>query len=319
MNIHLLCFPGDGPDGGSAAWHHSRVFPRHYSAPGWRCAGIYSAPAGGARQRLLGQVPEWPGHLQLLRGAARETGEVAAWGERATSVIGLWLLSGEVQFFGCPHPGHCILQCSTLGNWNETANLTVGSSSLARNRVVVSYYSRGRLQLSSVCTTLSYITLTLAENAAVGGAQHHIHGPTLPLWTVSSSSISTQWCHSCLNQCSGLFCLFTHPAAGMLVIILSLATKRVWGNDIRCHMVNVWLWSSGLNENNLLFLMVFFFMKHTFTRWVRAGLKWKKCQIRIWRHIYCRSVVYRFGNKSECLKETTLIKWKEEIINRNEM
>lgn len=85
--FHLGCFLGNGPDGGSAARHHCGVFPRHGSAPGWWCAGIHSAPAGGTRQRLSGQVPEWPGHLQVLRGAAGEIGEAAAWGG--------WLLSPQ--------------------------------------------------------------------------------------------------------------------------------------------------------------------------------------------------------------------------------
>lgn len=76
----LALLSGDGPDGGSAAPCHRRVFPRHSSAPSRRCAGIHSAPAVGTRQGLSGQVPEWPGDLQVLCGAAGETGEAAARG-----------------------------------------------------------------------------------------------------------------------------------------------------------------------------------------------------------------------------------------------
>lgn len=89
--FHLGCFPGDSPDGGSAARHHCRVFPRHRSAPGWWCARIHSAPAGGTCQRLSGQVPESPGHLQVLCGAAGEAGEAAARGECFPSLTVFYL------------------------------------------------------------------------------------------------------------------------------------------------------------------------------------------------------------------------------------
>lgn len=115
MNIHLLGFQGNSPDGGSAAWHLSGVFPGHHPAPGRRCAGLYSAPAGGAGQRLPGQVPEWSGHLQVLHGAAGETGEAAARGEGSTCVVTAEVAAWMVVIKRWRRePGYCVLWCSTL-------------------------------------------------------------------------------------------------------------------------------------------------------------------------------------------------------------